>query len=96
MAQPESIIKSLANLRADCLIIDRTPFMNDGKSSIIKIQRVPSLIYEASYPCWFFEFKKFVEYIESFGYKRIEQFKALDNLFNEATWMGLIFKRVED
>jgi putative methyltransferase (TIGR04325 family) len=96
LPEPELVIKKLMDLKVDCLVIDRTPFTTNGKGSMIKIQHVPSSIYEASYPCWFFEFKKFVEYIENFGYKKVEQFKALDNLSNEATWMGFIFNRVKD
>uniref|UniRef100_Q3AST2 Methyltransferase, TIGR04325 family n=1 Tax=Chlorobium chlorochromatii (strain CaD3) TaxID=340177 RepID=Q3AST2_CHLCH len=93
LPNPLIILKQLTSLNADCLIIDRTPFIKDKDLSVIKIQHVPSSIYEASYPCWFFNMDKFLEYIESLGYRKIEIFQSLDRLSNEAIWQGIIFKK---
>ncbi len=93
LPEPNIILNILCDIGADFIIIDRTPFLNLKGSSVIKIQQVPSSIYSASYPCWFFEMSELIEFIESRGYLKIEAFNSLDKLANSATWRGFIFKR---
>lgn len=93
LPDPKSMLSKLAAVHADYLIVDRTPFLNKNDSSQIKIQRVPSVIYSASYPCWLFNFDESIKYIESLGYQKIEVFNSLDKLSDLATWQGLIFKK---
>jgi len=93
LTKPKFILKTLCDIGADFLIIDRTPFLNSQGSTVIKVQKVPSSIYSASYPCWFFEISELIEFIEAAGYIKTETFNSLDRLSNLATWRGFIFKR---
>lgn len=40
------------------IILDRTSFIEDDER--LTLQKVPEIIYEASYPCWFFNEQQFV------------------------------------
>jgi putative methyltransferase (TIGR04325 family) len=60
----EEPYKLLAKARASgfkYILIDRITFLREGPERIT-VQYVPPQIYEASYPAWFFEEKKFLEY----------------------------------
>lgn len=93
LPKPKLILNSLFDIGAEFLVIDRTPFINSQGSEVIKVQHVPSSIYSATYPCWFFEIKDLIKFIETAGYSKIEIFESLDKLSNLATWQGLIFKK---
>lgn len=96
LPDPELVLELFAKLEPDFLLIDRTPFLVSDEASLIKVQRVPSSIYSASYPCWFFNLSEFVKLIEHLGYEEIERFSSLDKLSNLASWKGLIFKKVSN
>jgi putative methyltransferase (TIGR04325 family) len=96
LPEPRLVVDSFAKLGVDYLIIDRTPFLVNEEASLIKVQRVPSSIYAASYPCWFFNMTDFIQSIEILGYKKIVIFNSLDKLSDLAIWQGLIFKRTNN
>lgn len=79
------------------ILIDRTTSIPSDRN-IITIQQVPSAIYDASYPCWFFNYK----YIENglSNYSLITSFKGVfdpvDYPLNNsviANWNGYLFKK---
>ena len=39
---------------------------------------VPPQIYDASYPCWFFEENELLHFLKDQGYVVIEEYDALD------------------
>lgn len=90
--EPFGILKKIAETKVDIIVIDRTPFSNDSVEKI-KIQHVPSEIYAASYPCWFFNYDELLQTMNALTYKIVESFDALDRLSSEATWKGLIFEK---
>jgi len=94
LPNPWELLRTLLAMKVEYLIIDRTPFLNSGISSTIKIQSVPESIYSASYPCWFFEMAHMRNLLVNAGYKEIETFESLDKLSPLATWRGFIFKKV--
>jgi putative methyltransferase (TIGR04325 family) len=49
---PDSLLRDVAQTRARHLVIDRTPMHELDGPHRLCIQRVPTLIYAASYPCW--------------------------------------------
>jgi putative methyltransferase (TIGR04325 family) len=91
--KPFSVINHLAQLQANLIVIDRTPFSVDMIEKI-KIQHVPSEIYSASYPCRFFNRDQLIRKMMELNYRVIERFDALDKLSDEAEWQGFIFERV--
>jgi putative methyltransferase (TIGR04325 family) len=93
LQEPNLILNELTSINAELLIIDRTPFFYSNEPATIKIQSVPSSIYYANYPCWFFNLNEMLKLISNAGYKKLHSFDALDNLSPLAAWQGLIFKR---
>lgn len=55
--KPYELINELLNYEIPHIIIDNT-FFNYEDRDRITIQKVPSSIYLASYPCWFLSYKK--------------------------------------
>lgn len=51
LPSPIGVLQEMAGAGADCLIIDRTPFLTGSKGKIM-IQRVPPSVYRANYPMW--------------------------------------------
>ena len=72
-------------------MIDRTAFSKTNEK--IKLQLVPSSIYEASYPCWFFEELKFITYFKSNNYNVIESFITTDGESNKYIFKGFIMQK---
>lgn len=91
---PWSILDMILQAKSDVVIIDRTPYVFDGHQERISIQRVPSTIYPASYPCRFFVERDMVDFIESRGYRLLECFDAVDDLDSNAAWKGHVFLHV--
>ncbi len=79
-----------ANIKYVC--IDRTPFIR-GKDRIT-IQKVNPKIYEARYPCWFFNKLKFVNFFKN-DYELIFEFDAIDNANIKSEFKGFLFKKKE-
>lgn len=75
----------------DYILIDRTPFIQSSKNRIT-IQKVNPLIYEASYPCWFFNEKEFIDIFADM-YNIVSDFNALDcSNLKRTYYKGFIFK----
>ena len=63
--RPYDLLRQILNLGAKCLIFDRTPFLKDDTPERITVQRVPPKVYDASYPAWFLNEKKFLKMFEA-------------------------------
>ena len=59
--KPYELLEKLLNYKFDLIIVDRTPFVHQGGDTI-KLQYVDPSIYDASYPCWFFDVQGFIKY----------------------------------
>lgn len=90
---PYDLLDSILEYDFEYIVLDRTPFSLDDQDKI-KIQIVPEEIYEASYPCWFFNEKKLLSFFIRKGYKMIENFDALDGKSNEYYFKGLILTKL--
>ena len=71
------------------IIVDRTPFIEGDDR--ITIQKVHPSIYNATYPCWFFNKKKFIEYLSK-AYELILEFDALDKANIASEFRGFLFR----
>ena len=67
---PFPLLKELIAINANSIIIDITTFTNQGRD-IITVQKVPPVIYDASYACWFFDKDKFVDFFIQNGYTKM-------------------------
>lgn len=79
LEKPESMLIELSKTKADYILIDRTPFIEDLNNRLT-VQYVPESIYKASYPAWFFSTNKFDELISKIGYRLIEEFDGDDDV----------------
>jgi putative methyltransferase (TIGR04325 family) len=69
---PYGVISRIFNLGVPYVIIDVTPFVEASRDRLT-VQRVPPTIYDASYPCWIFGERRFMEEIGRM-YQTVEEF----------------------
>lgn len=78
------------------IIFDRTTFLRADEPDRITIQKVPKHIYSASYPCWFFNEKKFLNFFAE-EYTMVAPFDSLGGSIDEhgiqGSNKGFLFKR---
>jgi len=91
---PYQLLDEILKYNFEFIFIDRSPFSLSGNDEI-KLQVVPSDIYTASYPCWFFDEAFFINYFLSKGYDIIERFEALDGRNDEYNFKGVLLNNVK-
>jgi len=95
LPDPVRALDELASIHAQVLLLDRTCFDREMDRAVLRVQRVPASIYEASYPCWFLDEAQIDHVACSHGYEVVAEFPALDRLDVRAEWKGKIFMRSE-
>lgn len=96
LPDPYAVLKEVFAISPDLIILDRTSYFHDTEKDELFIQKVPSSIYSASYPCWFLSERKLLKCMDESGYLLIEDFQSLDKLNDLATWKGHIFSRKQN
>jgi putative methyltransferase (TIGR04325 family) len=89
LKDPYKFLEYILSKKFETIVIDRTPFIQ--KRDRITLQKVDPRIYKASYPCWFFNEKKFKELFKE--YELIEEFNALDTANIKSQFKGFLYKR---
>jgi putative methyltransferase (TIGR04325 family) len=92
--KPFELLESILENDFDYILIDRTPFSK--KEEKIKLQIVPPSIYQASYPCRFFNESEFIKYFTKNGFQIIETFDALDGKTSEYVFKGMILEKLKN
>jgi putative methyltransferase (TIGR04325 family) len=69
LEKPYAFIQEVLNYNFKYIIIDRTAFINENEADRLTLQIVPPEIYEARYPAWFFNEKKFVSQFPNYHFK---------------------------
>jgi len=87
---PYELLGDILKNNFEYILIDRTPF-NAKDNEQIKLQIVPPNIYDASYPCWFFNERKFFDFFENKGYQLVETFIANDLGGDTYSFKGMIW-----
>jgi putative methyltransferase (TIGR04325 family) len=90
LENPYSFLDEVLSMGFEYVLIDRTPFVD--ASDRITIQKVPKRIYKASYPCWFFNKRKFKKFFDSM-YGLIYEFDAHDKANINSEFKGFLFKK---
>lgn len=75
LERPYSVLGTVRSLGFEFLLFDRTTFIERGEDRIT-LQKVPPDIYEASYPAWFFNRGKFLDFFST-DYELVVEFDAL-------------------
>lgn len=92
LKQPYQFIDNILKEQFEHIIIDRTSLLLANEDRLT-IQKVPAKIYRASYPAWFFSFKKFKRLFLS-EYDLLTEFDALGkSKLPKSTFKGFIFSR---
>ncbi|MBN2144900.1 MAG: methyltransferase, TIGR04325 family, partial [Candidatus Aureabacteria bacterium] len=86
LQNPYAILKQLLKEKITYILFDRTLFHETDKPDQLMIQKVSPAIYDASFPCWFFNLSKFLSFFSK-DYDLIADFPG----FQEGK--GFIFKK---
>lgn len=92
--KPYELLDEILESDFEYILIDRTPFSKNEER--ITLQIVSPSIYEASYPCRFFDKSKFLNYFNSENFELIEEFDALDGENDEYIFQGFILEKVKN
>jgi putative methyltransferase (TIGR04325 family) len=65
LKDPYTTLETIKQNNIKYIIIDRTMFLENESNDILTIQRIPSKIYEASYPAWFLSLTHFLNIIKN-------------------------------
>jgi len=95
LENPFTFLRNAFQMDFEYCIFDRTSFLLDAPDRIT-LQIVPPDIYEASYPCWFFNLPKFKQFCSQFM-TLVEEFRNSD-VWNvpDSVFMGMIYSRSKD
>lgn len=92
---PYDLLDEVFKYKIKYVIIDRTGFTLNDKERIT-VQKVPSSIYRASYPCRFFARASFLKFFENNGYELMYDFDALDKVNIPSKYKGFVFRYKEN
>ena len=87
--KPFELLEKIIKRKVKFIFIDRTPFIS-GKDRIT-IQKVNPRLYKASYPCWFFNKSKFIDYMKK-EYDLIFEFNTPDRANINSEFKGFLFR----
>ena len=95
LENPYRLLSIVIGKKFKYIIFDRTPFLEKG-DDMLTSQKVPTKIYKASYPAWFFNEDKFLSFFAG-KYDVVVEFDALAGMINldcaRAFDKGFIFRR---
>jgi putative methyltransferase (TIGR04325 family) len=95
LEKPYDVLEKVLSLGFEFVLFDRTTFLEKGDDRIT-VQKVPPAIYEASYPAWFFNRGKFLDFF-SRDYELMAEFEALSGTIylrgGRAVDTGMIFRK---
>lgn len=92
---PAGVLEEISKVRAEFIVIDRTPIALSGQQ-VITVQQVPEEIIRTSYPTWLFEENTLkAPLLDSYNY--VYSFPAMDGRIGSgvlaADFKGFIFRR---
>jgi len=94
LEKPYEVLKEVMDSNFQYVIFDRTTFLQKG-DDMITLQKVPPQVYDASYPCWFLNEDKLINFLSS-KYDLILDFKSLGGEIKQhnikGEYKGLFFK----
>jgi putative methyltransferase (TIGR04325 family) len=92
--KPYELLDEILQYDFKYVVVDITPFVLSGPSKL-KLQTVHPSIYNASYPCWIFNERSFINFFTKNKYKTIEVFKSLKSQDGNIKFKGIIFKKFD-
>lgn len=89
LREPYKVLESLMQKEFNYIFFDKMPFI-EGQDRIT-VQNVNPEIYTASYPCWFFNENKFLQFINN-KYSLIYKFDNQDRTNIKSVFRGYLFE----
>jgi putative methyltransferase (TIGR04325 family) len=90
--EPYKVLAEVIRLKPPFIIFDKMPFLKEGDKDRITVQRVHPSIYPATYPAWFFNERRFLDFLSP-HYSLIEEFEGSDSANIPSVFKGFIFQR---
>lgn len=90
---PHALVMDIARRGYRHVLIDRTGFVS-GRRDRLTLQRVPPSIYDASYPCWFFDRTTLLAPLAA-SYRIVAEWPSFDYADISAEFRGLLFERIK-
>lgn len=91
LEEPHALVREIAGRDFQRVIIDRTGFVTRGRDRLT-VQRVPASIYEASYPCRFFDREKLLA-PSARGWRIAAEWPTFDQADIAAEYRGLMLEK---
>jgi putative methyltransferase (TIGR04325 family) len=91
LSEPYQLLAQIVAERFAFIIVDRTSFSAEGRDRLT-VQEVSPTVYQASYPCWFLDEKRFRARMDA-NYDRVAEFATNDKANIPSYFKGFIFKR---
>lgn len=91
LEDPYALLNKAKDIGFDYVLIDKTLFIKKAHD-LLTVQRVPSQIYDASYPCWFLGLDKFMNTLTD-KYELVADWEDFNHTDVESSvFKGFIFK----
>lgn len=98
LPEPFAILEQAISRQAEYIVIDRTPFVDEG-DSVLSLQMVPKKIVQGCYPVWLFNEHEFKQIFLG-KYAEMATFGAIDGTIGygrlKANCKGVMLKRVKE
>jgi len=92
MKEPHRLLADLEACDCRWMIIDRTGFVKGG-DDWLTVQHVPPSIYQASYPCWFFNRERLLAPLAG-KWTVVSEWQTFDAAGKDFDFRGLMLKRI--
>lgn len=92
LQNPYALLDEVIANNFEFILLDRTPFLLEGRRDRLTVQVVPPEIYPSSYPSWFFNKDKFYNFFQK-KYDMIAEFNSIGKANINAIFEGCILRR---
>jgi putative methyltransferase (TIGR04325 family) len=90
---PFETLRQAAQL-CDCVVIDRTPFI-DERDDRIAVQRVSASVFKATIPHRFFAREKFDRFMKGLGFSSFCEWNGFDRADSRSRYLGLMYRKTD-
>lgn len=95
LENPYEKVEDFIKSGIEWIIVDRTPLLLHSADDRLTIQKIPPVIYDASYPCWILSRGKLLSAFSE-AYRKIAEFEGFETSnVSDADFKGFVFKRHE-
>ncbi len=92
LENPYTFLGEIKTMGFEYIIFDRTPFIH-GQKDRLTVQRVPTEIYQAAFPCWFFSKGRFRDFFRN-DYETIAEFESIGRANIPSRFEGCIMRKI--